>query len=116
MFRPLHWVKGRGSHRADGSIERYKAHLVARGFTQEYGIDYEETFASIACLISTQSLLVVVAVCHWPLFQMDAKNALLNGDLFEEVYMQPPPDYTCSLNQVCRLCCALYGLKQAHRA
>uniref|UniRef100_A0A2N9HJ51 Reverse transcriptase Ty1/copia-type domain-containing protein n=1 Tax=Fagus sylvatica TaxID=28930 RepID=A0A2N9HJ51_FAGSY len=79
--------------RADGSVKRYKARLVARGFIQEYGIDYEETFA-----------------------HMDVKNAFLNGDLLEEVYMQPPPGYPASQNQVCRLRRALYGLKQAPRA
>uniref|UniRef100_A0A2N9EDP9 Integrase catalytic domain-containing protein n=1 Tax=Fagus sylvatica TaxID=28930 RepID=A0A2N9EDP9_FAGSY len=99
--------------RADGSVERYKARLVARGFTQEYGIDYEETFAPVARLTSVRSLLAVAAVHHWPLFQMDVKNSFLNGDLLEEVYMQPPPGYPDSQNQVCRLRRALYGLKQA---
>uniref|UniRef100_A0A2N9H674 Reverse transcriptase Ty1/copia-type domain-containing protein n=1 Tax=Fagus sylvatica TaxID=28930 RepID=A0A2N9H674_FAGSY len=102
--------------RADGSVERYKAHLVAKGFTQEYGIDYEETFAPVARLTSVRSLLAVAAVRHWPLFQMDVKNAFLNGDLLEEVYMQPPPGYPDSQNQVCRLRRAFYGLKQALRA
>uniref|UniRef100_A0A2N9F074 Reverse transcriptase Ty1/copia-type domain-containing protein n=1 Tax=Fagus sylvatica TaxID=28930 RepID=A0A2N9F074_FAGSY len=101
---------------ADGSVERYKACLVARGFTQEYGIDYEETFAPFARLTSIRSLLAVATVCHWPLFQMDVKNAFLNGDLLEEVYMQPPPGYHDSQNLVCRLRHALYGLKQAPRA
>jgi hypothetical protein len=102
--------------RADGFVERYKARLVARGFTQEYGIDYEETFAPVARLTSVQSLLAVAAVHHWPLFQMDVKNVFLNGDLLEEIYMQPPPSYLDSHNQVCCLRRALYGLKQAPRA
>uniref|UniRef100_A0A2N9I3U8 Integrase catalytic domain-containing protein n=1 Tax=Fagus sylvatica TaxID=28930 RepID=A0A2N9I3U8_FAGSY len=93
-----------------------RTRLVARGFTQEYGIDYEETFAPVARLTSVRSLLAVAAVRHWPLFQMDVKNAFLNGDLLEEVYMQPPPGYPDSQNQVCRLRRALYGLKQAPRA
>jgi hypothetical protein len=90
--------------------------LVARGFTKEYGIDYEETFAPVARLTSVRSLLAVAAVRHWPMFQMDVKNAFLNSDLLEEVYMQPPPGYPDSQNQVCRLRRALYGLKQAPRA
>ena len=57
--------------KADGSVERYKAHLIAKGFTQEYGIDYEETFAPVACLTSVKSLIVVAVVCHWPLYKMD---------------------------------------------
>ena len=79
--------------KADGFIERYKARLVAKGFTQEYDIDYEETFAAIACLTSVRCLIVVAAVRRWLLYQMDVKNAFLNGDLHEEVYMQRPPSY-----------------------
>ena len=102
--------------KVDGSVERYKACLVAKGFTQEYGIDYEETFAPVARLTSVRCLIVVAAVHRWPLYQMDVKNAFLNRDLHEEVYMQSPPGYPHSGSQVCRLRCALYGLKQAPRA
>ncbi|KAA0026193.1 Integrase, catalytic core [Cucumis melo var. makuwa] len=73
-----------------GTIKRYKARLVAKGYSQGYDIDYEETFAHVARMISAQSLLAVVAVKQWPLLQMDVKNVFLNGTLSEEVYMKPP--------------------------
>ena len=102
--------------RSDGSIERYKARLVAKGFTHEYGIDYEETFTPVARLSSVNTLLAVAASRQWKLFQIDVKNAFLNGDLSEEVYMQPPPGLSHPLDKVCQLRRALYGLKQAPRA
>ena len=102
--------------KADGFVEWYKARLVANGFTQEYGIDYEETFDPVAHLTSVRYLIVMAAVRHWPFYQMDVKNTFFNGDLHEEVYMQPPPSYPYSGSQVCRLRCALYGLKQAPQA
>ena len=102
--------------KADESVERYKARLITKSFTQEYGIDYEETFAPVACLTSVRCLIVVATVCRWPLYQMDVKNAFLNGDLQEEVYMQPLPSYQHSSSQVCCLRRALYGLNQAPRA
>ena len=77
--------------RSDRSIECYKARLVAKGFTQEYGIDYEETFTIVARISSVHALLAIAAASKWNPFQMDVKNAFLNGDLSEEVYMQPPP-------------------------
>ena len=99
--------------RFDGSIERYKTRLVAKGFTQEYEIDYEETFTPVARISFVRALLTVAAASKWDLFQMDVKNAFLNGDLSEEVYMQPPPGLSVKSNKVCHLRRALYGLKQA---
>ena len=102
--------------RSDGSIERYKARLVAKGFTQKYRIDYEETFAPVARISSIHALLAVTAASKWDLFQMDVKNAFLNGDLREEVYMQPPPGLFVESNKICHFRHTLYGLKQAPQA
>ena len=89
--------------RFDGSIERYKTRLIAKGFTQEYGIDYKETFAPVAYISSVRAFLVVAAASKWDLFEMDVKNVFLNGDLSEEVYMQPPPGLSVESNKVCHL-------------
>ena len=67
--------------RSDGTIDRYKARLVALGFTQEYGIDYEETFAPVAQLSSIKTLIALFTTRKWPLFQMDVKNAFLIREL-----------------------------------
>ncbi|KAL0294952.1 UNVERIFIED_CONTAM: Retrovirus-related Pol polyprotein from transposon RE2 [Sesamum angustifolium] len=100
----------------DGSIDRYEARFIAKGFTQEYGIAYDETFAPVARLTSVRNLIAIAATKQWKLFQMDIKNAFLNGDLSEEVYMQPPPGYNYPPGKGCRLRKALYGYKQAPRA
>ena len=102
--------------RSYGSIEWYKAHFVAKGFTQEYEINYEETFASVAWISFVHALLAIVAASKWDLIQMDVKNAFLNGNLSEEVCMQPPLSLSIEPNKVCHLCRPLYGLKQAPQA
>ena len=105
--------------RSDDTIDLYKARLVARGFTQEYGIDYEETFSLVARLSSVMTLIAVSAARKWPLFQMDVKNAFLNGELSEEVYMKLPLGYCHPPrfpHRVFRLRRTLYRLKQAPRA
>src|SRR6185503_5541481 len=102
--------------KADGSIERYKARLVARGFQQSYGRDYEETFAPVAHMTTVRTMIAVAASRSWTISQMDVKNTFLHGDLHEEVYMHPPPGVDVPSGHVCRLRRALYGLKQAPRA
>ena len=96
------WIYKIKTH-SDGSIECYKARLVAKRFTQEYGIDYEETFTPIARISSVRALLAVAAPSKWDLFQMDVKNAFLNGNLSEEVYMQSPPGLSVESNKVCHI-------------
>ncbi|KAL0552272.1 hypothetical protein IC582_011380 [Cucumis melo] len=93
-----------------------RASLVAKGYSQEYGIDYEEAFAPAARITSVRSLLTVAAAKQWPLLQMDVKNAFLNGTLSEEVYMKPPPSTSSPPHKVCLLRRILYGLKQDPRA
>jgi hypothetical protein len=101
---------------SDGSLERYKARLVARGFQHEQGRDYDETFAPIAHMTTIRTLLTVPSVREWSITQLDVKNVFFNGELREDVYMHPPPGYSVPEGMVCHLRRSLYGLKQAPRA
>ncbi|RVW18591.1 Retrovirus-related Pol polyprotein from transposon RE1 [Vitis vinifera] len=106
-------------YKVDGSIELFKARLVAKGYTQTYGIDYTETFATIAKINTIRVLLSLTANLDWPLQQFNVKNVFLHGELSEEVYMDLPPGCMVSEKQcqkVCKLKKSLYGLKQFPRA
>ena len=101
-----------------GVIVRNKARLVAQGYNQEEGIDYEETFAPVARLESIRMLLAFACHKNFILYQMDVKSAFLNGYIMEEVYVSQPPGFQNHKypNHVYKLKKALYGLKQAPRA
>lgn len=102
--------------RTDGSVERYKARLVACGYSQKEGIDYKETFSPVVRLESVRILLAIVARDDLELMHFDVKTAFLNGMLEEEIYMDQPRGYPEKSGYVCKLKRSLYGLKQASRA
>lgn len=94
---------------------KYKARLVARGFNQEYLLDYNETFAPVARISSLRFILAFSNQFNLLVHHMDVKTAFLNGILKEEIYMKVPEGVASTSNQVCRLNKSLYGLKQSAR-
>ena len=105
--------------RPDGSIEKFKARLVADGNTQKPGVDFEHVFATVVKLASIRVLLALAAAFSWGLWQLDVKQAFLQADLAEDLYMRVPPhlpDRDADGNLlVCKLKKSLYGLRQAAR-
>eukprot|EP00253_Pinus_taeda_P031507 PITA_31507 len=101
----------------NGEIIRNKARLVCKGYAQQEGIDFEETFALVARLEAIRMFLALSSFQKFKVFQMDVKSTFLNGDLEEEVYIEQPDGFILGNdpNLVCRLKKALYGLKQAPR-
>lgn len=100
---------------SDGSINKYKARLVEKGYVQQYGVDYEEVFAPVARIESIWLLISLAASHGWEIHHLDVKTAFLHGDLKETVYVTQPEGFEIkgSEGKVYRLNKALYGLKQA---
>ncbi|GKB51701.1 retrovirus-related pol polyprotein from transposon TNT 1-94, partial [Tanacetum coccineum] len=112
------WIK---DHPLDNSIRgilKNKARLVARGYRQEEGIDFEESFAPMSRLDAIRIFLAYAAHMNIIVYQMDVKTAFLNGILYEEVYVSQPDEFVDqdNLNHMYKPKKALYGLKQAPRA
>jgi hypothetical protein len=110
------WVY-KTKYASNESVERHEAQLVAKGFSQVEGIDYNETFAPVAKMNSICHVLSLAASRKWEVHQMDVKSAFFNGDLQEEIHMEQPLAYVQNdFSLVCCLKKSLYGLKQAPRA
>lgn len=102
----------------DGKVVKHKARIVAKGYVQKYGVDYEEVFAPVTRMETVRLLLALAAKNEWEVHHLDVKSAFLNGELLEEVYVSQPRGYEKKgeEHKVYRLFKALYGLRQAPRA
>ena len=102
----------------DGNVITFKGRLVAKGFKQIHGVDYDETFSPVAMLKSIRILLAIAAYHDYEIWQMDVKTAFLNGKLLEDVYMTQPEGFVNpeDASKVCKLQRSIYGLKQASRS
>jgi Reverse transcriptase (RNA-dependent DNA polymerase)/gag-polypeptide of LTR copia-type/Integrase core domain/GAG-pre-integrase domain/Domain of unknown function (DUF4219)/Zinc knuckle len=103
---------------SDGKLVKHKARLVVRGFTQEQGVDFDETFAPVARFETIRTILAIAARLKLTVHQFDVKSAFLNGELKEDVYIEQPRGFEIHGKEemVYKLNKALYGLKQAPRA
>ena len=102
----------------NGQVDRLKTRLVAKGYTQQYGLVYYDIFSPVAKIASVRLLFSVATMRSWPLLQLNIKNFFLHGDLAEEVYMEQPPCFVAQEEPglVYKLRRSLYGLKQSSRA
>jgi hypothetical protein len=105
-------------HATDGSVDKYKARFVDRGFSQKEGEDYDKKFSLVSRYTSIRAIISLATSMGWSLHQMDVKTTFLNGAIKEEVYIEQPQDFEVHSRdtRVCRLNKYLYGLKQAPRA
>lgn len=99
---------------ADGRIDKYKARLVIRGFSQKEGIDFHEVFAPVVKYATVRTVLSTVATDDLEMVQFDVKTAFLYGDLEETIFIEQPSGFEID-KRVCLLKKSLYGLKQASR-
>ncbi|KAL0337652.1 UNVERIFIED_CONTAM: Retrovirus-related Pol polyprotein from transposon TNT 1-94 [Sesamum calycinum] len=99
----------------DGSVDKFKARLVARGFKQNEGIDYFDIYSPVARLTTIRVLIALASMHNLSIHQMDVKTTFLYGELKEKVYMDQPEGFAANDNErkVCKLVKSLYGLKQA---
>jgi hypothetical protein len=102
----------------DGSVNKYKARLVVKGYAQIFGVDFSETFAPVARLDTIRLLFALAAQNGWVIHQMDVKSAFLNGYLEEEIFVEQPEGFIVQGHEekVYKLNKALYGLKHAPRS
>lgn len=99
---------------ATGKIVKYKARLVAQGFSQKFGTDYDQVFAPVARQTTFRIMLAIASKQKWIVHHLDVETAFLNGSLSETIYMKQPPGFECDNKElVCRLNKSIYGLKQA---
>ena len=101
----------------DGLVERHKARLVAQGFSQKQGLDYDETFSPVVRFESLRTVIALAVQNSMKMHQMDVTTAFLNGELQEEVYMKQPEGFVSDGQEdlVCKLKRSIYGLKQSPR-
>lgn len=103
-------------YKPNGDVDRYKARLVVKGYSQKEGIDFDETFAPVVKFVTVRCLITLAINCSWNLYQLDINNAFLYGEIEEDVYMTLPQGYfSKNEKKVCKLRKSLYGLKQAPR-
>ncbi|GAU50271.1 hypothetical protein TSUD_131240 [Trifolium subterraneum] len=110
------WVY-KTKYNENGQVDKYKARLVVKGYSQKYGIDYNEVFAPVARWETIRTVLALAASKGWCVYQLDVKSSFLHGDLEEDIYVEQPLGYQQgNKSKVYKLRKALYGLKQAPRA